>query len=104
MVLLSEIIDRLNERFGLELGDADKVDLTHLGDSLALDEDLQAAARVNTKANCAFALADKQEEGVLEMMDRNQGLGKRMLDDDDFARIAGKFLLDYVYRQARDAA
>ena len=94
---LSEIIDTLNERFGTEFTEADKVFVDQIEQSCVENEALATQARVNTPENFKLAL-DKVLEGlVIDRLDANQEFFGRMIDDPAFGAIVRAYLAQKVY-------
>lgn len=100
MTLLSEVVERINDKYGWQLDDADKVFLVGFGETMAGDPTIQEQAAANTEENFSYAFDDAFMDAVVDSMERNSGLSKRLLDDEQFASIARQFLLRYVHRRA----
>jgi type I restriction enzyme R subunit len=94
---LSEIIETLNERFGTEFTEADKVFVDQIEQTCVENEALATQARVNSPENFKLAL-DKVLEGlVIDRLDANQGFFGRMIDDPAFGAIVRDYLAQKVY-------
>ena len=94
---LSEIIDTLNERFGTEFTEADKVFVDQIEQTCIENEALATQARVNSPENFKLAL-DKVLEGlVIDRLDANQEFFGRMIDDPAFGAIVRDYLAQKVY-------
>ena len=65
---LSEIIRRLNERFGANLTEADRVTLRHVAQQLEQDTGLDASARVNTRENVRLTFEHKFNDVFQEII------------------------------------
>lgn len=94
---LSAIIAELNERFGTNLTDKDKVTLSHLQDLLGSDESLKASVRVNPPETARLAFDQVVQERLQEIVESNFDLYKRVADDQAFARV----LVDWLFSQFR---
>jgi type I restriction enzyme, R subunit len=99
---LSKIIDVLNERFGLNLGDADELFFEQIEETFASDETVLDQARNNTFDNFRLAFDPKFLGTVIGRMDENEALFKRMLDDQDFQEAVKDEYAARVYRRARE--
>ncbi len=97
---LSAIIAELNERFGADLTDEDKVTIGHLEDLLQADETLKASIRVNPPETARLAFDTIVQDRLQEIVDTNFKLYKRVADDDAFARV----LVDWLYDRFRKEA
>jgi type I restriction enzyme R subunit len=92
---LSEIIRLLNERFGTNFTDKDKVSLKGLEERLAGNPALSASLEANTKENARLTFDHVVKDQLQEMVDTNFELYKRVTDDGQFAR----FLLDWLFER-----
>jgi type I restriction enzyme, R subunit len=81
---LSRIVDVMNERFGLELGDADQLLFDQFEESWAADETLAARARNNDFANFRLVFDRTFLDTVVKRMDDNEDIFKRILDEPTF--------------------
>jgi len=92
---LSEIIRELNERFGTNFTEKDKVSLKGLEERLADNEALAASLRANTRENARLTFDHVVKDQLQEMVDTNFELYKRVTDDRQFA----KYLLDWLFER-----
>jgi type I restriction enzyme R subunit len=79
---LSRIVDVMNERFGLELNDADQLLFDQFEESWAADESLAARARTNDFQNFRLVFDRTFLDTVVKRMDENDEIFRRILDDD----------------------
>ncbi len=100
--LLSEIIEVLNDRFGLSLTDADKLYFDQIEEELVSHDKLVEQARSNTIENFKYGFEEVFVNTLIKRMDQNQELFTKMMDDDEFAGVVKKILLDKVYTRLRD--
>ncbi len=91
---LSLIIAELNERFGADLTDEDRVTLQHLEDLLGADETLKASIRVNPPETARLAFEHIVEDRLQEIVETNFKLYKRVADDEAFAQVLIGWLYD----------
>jgi type I restriction enzyme, R subunit len=94
---LSAIIAELNERFGADLSDEDKVTISHLEDLLTADETLKASIKVNPPETARLAFDTIVQDRLQEIVETNFKLYKRVADDDAFAHV----LVDWLYDRFR---
>jgi type I restriction enzyme R subunit len=80
---LSEIIRVINDRFGTDWKEDDKV-LQAFQERLYKDEAVQKSAEVNTKENARITFEDKAKEHAREMIDEHFDFYKKFNDDGDF--------------------
>ena len=101
---LSSIVEQLNERFGTDFTDADKLLFDQFEAEWVADGELLDQAQSNTIENFALAFDKKFTSTIVTRMDANSDIFKRMLDDDDFSEFVKAVYLKKVYKQLRDAA
>jgi hypothetical protein len=94
---LSQIIRELNERFGTDFTEEDRVFIQNLGQKLAGDLALVAAVQTNTPENARLAFDYVANDRLQDMVDANFKFYKRITDDKDF----GKFFLDWLFDRFR---
>jgi type I restriction enzyme R subunit len=98
---LSHIVDVLNERFGLELGESDKLLFNQFEEDWAADTELVDQARSNTLENFRLVFDPKFMDTIVGRMDSNQAIFKQILDDADFKQVLADFYLRKVYHRLR---
>jgi type I restriction enzyme R subunit len=94
---LSQIIRELNERFGTDFSEEDKVFVKLLEEKLAEDVSLVASIRANTPENARLTFDHVVTDRLQEMVDTNFKFYKRINDDRDFSR----FFLDWLFERFR---
>jgi type I restriction enzyme R subunit len=99
---LSRIVDTLNERFGLNLGEADELFFEQIEESFAADDSVMAQARGNTFDNFRLVFDPKFLGTVIGRMDENEALFKRMLDDEDFQEAVKDEYAKRIFKRARE--
>ena len=100
---LSELIDRLNERFGADLSEADRLHLEGIGADMAGDPEVQQQAAANTEENLGIEFDKRFTDAVAARMSQAEELTIRILDRPDFrAKVVGS-LMPRVYERARVA-
>jgi type I restriction enzyme R subunit len=98
---LSKIIEVLNERFGMNLGEADQRFFDAFEESWVSDPQLAAQARENTIDNFRLMFDRKFMNTIVTRMDDNEAIFKQVLDDDDFRQVLADFYLRKVYARLR---
>lgn len=101
--LLSELIDKLNERFGTEFGDMDKV-LEQFVADLERDENLRTQAQNNSVEHFRFPFNDAFMSIVVDRMLQNKEFCERILDDEKFGSTVKELLIGYVYKRLREVS
>jgi type I restriction enzyme R subunit len=101
---LSDIVQQLNEKFGTDFTDADKLLFDQFEATWAGDQELSDQAQNNTLENFKLAFDRKFMNTIVTRMDDNSEIFKRILDDDEFSDVLKEFYLQRVYERAREAA
>jgi len=99
---LSEILRRLNERFGSNLTEEDRVTLRHVAQKLEEDNALDASARVNTRENVRLTFDHKFNDIFQEIINSNFDLYRRATDDQTFGTALKDYLFDQYLRRHRE--
>ena len=82
LTLLSTLIELFNERFGLGLGDAERLPVEYLFRKLADDLMIQQQARANELAPFLKALEDRAMDVIVDATELSDALYRRLLDDE----------------------
>jgi type I restriction enzyme R subunit len=100
---LSELIGRMNERFGADLSEADLLHLEGIGADMVADPDVQQQAAANTKENFGLEFDKRFTDAVAARMSQAEELTIRLLDKQDFRAEVLAALMPRVYERARVA-
>ncbi|WLD24319.1 type I restriction endonuclease [Flavobacterium dauae] len=98
-VLLSEIIHVLNDRFGTEFEEADKLFFDQIEAELLEDETLKMQAQANKLDTFKYAFDDKFIEKLIGRMDQNQEIFEKILEDKAFGSLVKEFIMKRIYNQ-----
>ncbi len=98
---LSEIVDELNERFGLNLDERDQLLFDQFEETWAADPDVLDQARSNTLENFRLVFDNRFLDTVISRMDENDAIFKRILDDEEFCQVLMDLYASRVYQRAR---
>ena len=101
---LSQIINVVNERFGMQLGTADQLFFDQLEETWVADEALVAQARANDLANFRLPFTDVFLKTIVGRMDDNADIFKRILDEPAFQATVLEHYLQRVFDRARTDA
>jgi len=101
---LSTIVDLLNERFGTNLSEVDKLLLDQFEEDWLGDPDLGAQARSNSLDNFRFGFDKKFASTVIGRMDLNDEIFRRLMDDDAFRDVVRNYYGQRVYDRLREGA
>lgn len=97
--LLSQIITVLNNRFGTEFEEADKLFFDQIEAELMEDEILQIQAKVNKIDTFKFAFNDKFIDKLIGRMDQNQEIFEKILEDKAFGDLVKDMMMKKIYNQ-----
>ncbi len=105
---LSEVIDELNDRFGLDLGTSDQILLYQQVLGLVEDTSMQQVALMNDEARFGQVADDRLDNIVAENAERNTDFMKLYFDNDEFQKAIKEAARKRAYRiitePARDEA
>jgi type I restriction enzyme R subunit len=90
---LSQIIRELNQRFGTDFKEDDKVFIEQLEGKLARDVALEASVRVNTPENARLTFDQVVNDRLQDLIETNFKFYKQITDDREFA----KAFLDWLF-------
>lgn len=94
---LSEIINLLNDRFGTDFTEADKLFFDQIEEEMVSDEKLGMQARNNSMENFKYGFDDVFMDKLVERMDQNQDIFNKITDDKAFADVVRNYLIKKVY-------
>ena len=97
---LSAIIRELNEKFGTDFREEDRVVIGQLEARLASHESLADSIRVNTAENARLTFNSVVSSELQDLADTNFKFYKRVTDDEAFAR----HFLDWLFERVRQQA
>jgi type I restriction enzyme R subunit len=92
---LSQIIRELNDRFGTDFSEEDRVFIQQLEGALAADAALAASLRANVPENARLTFDHVVSDRLQDMVETNFEFYKRVTDDPSFA----KFFLDWLFER-----
>lgn len=92
---LSAIVKELNQRFGTDFTEDDKVFIRHLEEKLAGDPALEVSVKVNPPDSARLTFDHVAGDKIQEMIDTNFKFYKQINDDAEFER----FFLDWLFER-----
>jgi type I restriction enzyme R subunit len=98
---LSEIIEILNDRFGTDFTEADRLFFEQVKEEAKADSDVRQKATANTFDNFSLAMRQKISDLMVERMEQNQDIVTKYLDEKDFQDIAFRALVKAIYEDIR---
>ncbi|NCB85137.1 MAG: type I restriction endonuclease subunit R [Bacteroidia bacterium] len=94
---LSEIINVLNDRFGTDFTEADRLFFDQMEADLLLDDKLKEQAQANKIDTFKFAFEDLFLTKLIERMDQNQEIFEKILENKAFGGVVKELLMKSVY-------
>ena len=101
---LSEIIARLNDRFGTDFTDEDRLFFEQLKERAVRNEDVRRMALANTYDKFALGFRPQLGKLMVERMGENDAIVTRYLDDAEFQQTASEVLAREVYEAVGEPA
>lgn len=92
---LSQIIQHLNQRFGTDFSEDDKVFIEQLETKLDHSDTLKASIRINSLENAQLTCNNVVNDQMQEMVETNFKFYKQFNDDPDFAQA----LLNWLFQR-----
>ena len=101
---LSEIIKRLNERFGTEFTDEDRLFFEQVKERAVRNEHVRQTALANSLDKFSLGIRDEIGKLMTERMGENDALVTRYLSDKDFQNIAFEVLAREIFEEVETTA
>src|SRR5438128_545608 len=100
-VLLSQLIDLVNERFGTDFNQADQLFFAQIVEAAMADDGLRQAAAVNPGDKFELVFKNLLEKLFVERMDQNEEIFVRFMNDLPFQKIVTAWMASEAYRRLR---
>lgn len=98
---LSEIVEEMNEKYGTEFSDSDKVILTRMKDSLENDEALKTSAKINTEENFKLSFNHMFDQLLLRYIEEHFSFYKKVNDNKNLKQDLIESLFSMVYKSLK---
>ena len=98
---LSNLIDRLNERFGTDFTEAEQLFFDQIRASAENDENIAEAARANNLTDFAAYLDRRLDELFIGRMEGNEEIFSKVMRDTEFRSAAHEHLAWEIFRHVR---
>jgi type I restriction enzyme R subunit len=96
---LSEIVNELNEKFGLALTERDQLLFDQFEGTWLADAEVADQAKNNTLENFRLAFDRRFLDTIVGRMDENDAIYRRILDDEDFRKVLLDLYASRVYHR-----
>ncbi len=100
---LSQIIERVNERFGTNFDPTDRVFFDAIAEKLVKRIDVQQSAAANSRANFGLALKKEFLSGVIEQLTAAEDITIKYVDNADLQELVLTAYLPMIYNKAKVA-
>jgi type I restriction enzyme R subunit len=100
-VALSNLIEKLNERFGTDFTEADQLFFDQIRASAEQDDKIVEAARANNLANFSSFLERMLDELFIDRMEGNEEIFSRVMTDKEFRAAAHEHLAHEIFRRTQ---
>ena len=101
-VVLSTLVDKLNEYFGTDFAEADQLFFDQVTVSARGDEAIVEAVKANTLPDFASYLDRVMDEFFIDRMEGNEEIFSRLMTDKVFRAAAQSHLAEEIFRSVRD--
>lgn len=103
-VLLSRLIDVVNDRFGTDFNQADQLFFDQIVEAAISDVALKQAATVNPGDKFELVFKNLLEALFVERMDQNEEIFARFMNDKSFQKVVTGWLSSEAYRKLNRSA
>jgi type I restriction enzyme R subunit len=103
-IVLSQLIDKLNERFGTDFKPADQLFFDQVTEAAVESDTLRMAARANTLDNFRHVFERMLEGLFIDRMEGNEEIFDRIMQDASFRDVASSHLMREIYDRLRAGA
>ncbi len=103
-MLLSQLINIVNERFGTDFNQADQLFFDQIVEAAMGDDGLRQAAAVNPGDKFELVFKNLLETLFVERMDQNEEIFVRYMNDPEFQKVVTGWMASEAYRRFRSSA
>ena len=100
---LAAVLDAINERFGADLDERDRLEAEKIKLALLDDAELKTFAQANSEENYALEFGPKFKGAILNQEERNRRLYELLLGKPELAALIERELMKETYRDLRDS-
>jgi type I restriction enzyme, R subunit len=98
---LSNIIQQLNQKYGTDFNEADKLYFDQILEDFCLDEDLKRRAENNPIDNFKYAFEEVFINKLIERMETNEDIFERIMSDSQFKEDVKEWLVRGIYERLK---
>ena len=100
---LSHIIEEINDAFGTEFGESEKMATKAIGKKLDSDEDLKKKAKQNDLEHFRMAFAKSFDKSVIESCTETQDFFTKILENEDLSNKIIDILVPEIYEKLKNS-
>ena len=100
-VLLSQLIDIINDRFGTDFTDADQLFFDQIIEAAVGEESLVEAAIVNPQEKFSLLFSSLLQNLFMERMEQNEDIFARFMNEKEFQNLVSEWISEKVYTRLR---
>ena len=101
-ILLSNLIEKLNDRFGTDFNQADQLFFDQLVETAIRAENIKKAAEVNPQDKFTLIFKNLLQTLFAERIDQNEEIFARFMNDAAFQKLVTGWLASEAYRKIRE--
>lgn len=100
-ILLSQLIDVVNERFGTDFTDSDQLFFDQIIEAAIEEESLKEAAAANPQEKFSLLFASMLQTLFIERMEQNEEIFAKFMNEKEFQHVVAEWISEKVYTQLR---
>ncbi|RMG79040.1 MAG: type I restriction endonuclease subunit R [Bacteroidetes bacterium] len=100
---LSNIINLLNDKYGTDFTDADKLYFEQIEQALYENEELQIRAKNNPIENFKYAFDEVFTQTLIDRMDANEEIFDKIMSDSEFQKEIENWMIKKLYERFNNA-
>lgn len=100
---LSNIIKLLNDRFGTDFTEADRLYFEQIEQALYENEELKLRAKNNPIENFKYAFEEAFIQTLIDRMDANQGIFEKIMENSEFKQEVRKWMTEKIYNRFNES-
>ncbi|WP_286818299.1 type I restriction endonuclease subunit R [Desulfobacter sp. UBA2225] len=100
-LLLSQLIDVVNERFGTDFTEADQLFFDQIIEAAVEEESLKEAAAVNPQEKFSLLFSGMLQALFIERMEQNENIFGKFMNEKEFQNVVSEWISEKVYNRLR---
>lgn len=100
-LLLSQLIDVVNKRFGTDFTEADQLFFDQIIEAAVEEESLKEAAAVNPQEKFSLLFSGMLQALFIERMEQNENIFGKFMNEKEFQNVVSEWISEKVYNRLR---